>query len=174
MKIFSILFILLLTACGSESDSAPGQLFDIELSESQKQSFIDAASKTIGRPYKWGGQDLKNGFDCSGLMVWAFNDMGYQWFAYSDGYTKDITAQNFFDFNSIPFTSSDNLAPGDFIFFDANNDNHHEHVSIFLEQNENGFYVLDAYSKAGTVQKRYVVDFWQKNPSFGKPVYWVE
>jgi cell wall-associated NlpC family hydrolase len=37
---------------------------------------IQAALTQIGKPYVWGGESETNGFDCSGLMQWAFAKAG--------------------------------------------------------------------------------------------------
>jgi murein DD-endopeptidase MepM/ murein hydrolase activator NlpD len=37
---------------------------------------IAAARSQIGKPYIWGGTDEANGFDCSGLMQWAYDQAG--------------------------------------------------------------------------------------------------
>jgi cell wall-associated NlpC family hydrolase len=35
-----------------------------------------AALKAVGVPYRWGGTSLSGGFDCSGLVRWAYGRVG--------------------------------------------------------------------------------------------------
>ncbi|MFJ2819093.1 C40 family peptidase [Streptomyces sp. NPDC087294] len=39
--------------------------------------YVSYALKQVGKPYVWGGTG-PDGFDCSGLIVWAWRQMGYQ------------------------------------------------------------------------------------------------
>lgn len=41
-----------------------------------RDAFVAAVRSQVGRPYIWGGQDPKIGFDCSGLVIWAMNQAG--------------------------------------------------------------------------------------------------
>ncbi|MGL4571596.1 MAG: C40 family peptidase, partial [Clostridium sp.] len=45
-----------------------------------QQKVVQSARKLIGKPYVWGGNypplGNSNGTDCSGLMQWAYNDIG--------------------------------------------------------------------------------------------------
>lgn len=48
------------------------QLHEKEL----RQAVIDYASSFVGRPYRWGGDDPMEGFDCSGLAVEVLKSVG--------------------------------------------------------------------------------------------------
>jgi cell wall-associated NlpC family hydrolase len=34
------------------------------------------ALQAVGVPYRWGGSSPRNGFDCSGLVYWAYSRLG--------------------------------------------------------------------------------------------------
>ncbi len=141
------------------------------LSENEREAFVRAAESAIGYKYTWGGQSKDVGFDCSGLIVWALNSIGIDHFA-ADGYlVHDITAQKFYDDNVEHMFDIRNLERGDLIFFDADQDGHIEHMSIFdkMESLEE-IWVIDAYSVVWEVAHRQVENFWGKNPSFGRLV----
>ncbi len=61
----------------------------------------------IGKPYVWGGAG-PNGFDCSGLVVWAYEHVGI----YLEHYTGD-------QWNEGEHIPTSELAPGDLVFFYA-------------------------------------------------------
>jgi len=74
---------------------------------SQYSGVVGYAMQELGTPYVWGG-GAPGGFDCSGLVMWAYAQMGValphssyaQW-----GYGVEV--------------SRDQLEPGDLVFFDG-------------------------------------------------------
>ncbi|MGE4292903.1 MAG: C40 family peptidase [Desulfovibrio sp.] len=70
-------------------------------------SVADTARSAIGRPYRWGGDSPGEGFDCSGLVYWAFARHGVRvprpsW--------EQIHA-------GVPVGRGAPLVPGDLLFF---------------------------------------------------------
>jgi cell wall-associated NlpC family hydrolase len=39
---------------------------------------VKAALSTVGTPYRWGGESPVTGFDCSGLVRWAYGRVGVE------------------------------------------------------------------------------------------------
>lgn len=76
---------------------------------------LNAVQNVLGTPYVWGGKEL-GGFDCSGLMWWAYRQVGVkidrtseqQWA--STGVVVDTGT------NGVP--NEANLSPGDLVFFE--------------------------------------------------------
>jgi cell wall-associated NlpC family hydrolase len=80
------------------------------------------AKKYMGTPYKWGGSTPQTGFDCSGLVQWAYAKSGITIPRTSE---QQILATN--------GTSVDrgHLRPGDLVFFrNASGDVHHVGISL--------------------------------------------
>ena len=66
------------------------------------------AVREVGMPYRWGGESPSNGFDCSGLVRWAYARIGVElphssYALYGEG-RRVATSQ---------------LEPGDVLFFDG-------------------------------------------------------
>jgi len=67
---------------------------------------IDLSRAQVGRPYVWGGASPLTSFDCSGLVQWAFGQIGTR---------LPRTAQEQYD--ATDRLSRDQLQPGDLVFF---------------------------------------------------------
>jgi cell wall-associated NlpC family hydrolase len=68
---------------------------------------IEIAMTTIGTPYIWGGESYEEGgFDCSGLMLWAFNQVG-----------KSLPRTAAEQFAATERIAAADVRPGDMIFF---------------------------------------------------------
>ena len=103
---------------------APGKIATASLAAANKQSstVLSRAVNVLGTPYRWGGSSPSKGFDCSGLVKYAFND---------------VSAVD------LPRTSSEmasghgqkverkDLKPGDLLFFNIKS-RKVNHVAIYL------------------------------------------
>jgi cell wall-associated NlpC family hydrolase len=69
---------------------------------------LTEAKKYMGTPYKWGGSTPQTGFDCSGLVQWAYAKAGVQ--------IPRVTDQQFIAGNGAPVRKAE-LRPGDLVFF---------------------------------------------------------
>ncbi len=83
---------------------------------------VEEASKYIGTQYHWGGSTPQTGFDCSGLMQWAYAQAGIS--------TPRVTYDQIDAANAIAVPSVDDLKPGDLVFFSNAGDVHH--VGMYL------------------------------------------
>jgi cell wall-associated NlpC family hydrolase len=69
---------------------------------------LDAALDMVGTPYRWGGESPATGFDCSGLVRWAYGRVGVElphnsYALYSEGRRVRETR----------------MEPGDILFFEG-------------------------------------------------------
>lgn len=70
-----LLFVALLSlqGCGKSRVSADAPTRYGKLSGA---AVVKTARTQIGKPYKFGGNSPKTGFDCSGLIVWSYKQYG--------------------------------------------------------------------------------------------------
>jgi cell wall-associated NlpC family hydrolase len=78
---------------------------------------VEAAQHEIGVPYVWGGS-TPAGFDCSGLVMWAYAQVGISLPHYSGGQYDDTT--------QIPLAD---IEPGDLLFYGPGGS---EHVAMYI------------------------------------------
>jgi len=83
---------------------------------------VAAAESQLGVPYVWGGESPGHGFDCSGLVAWAWGQAGVSLPHYSGAQMADTT----------PVPISD-LQPGDLLFYGPGGS---EHVAMFIGNGE--------------------------------------
>jgi hypothetical protein len=87
---------------------------------------VAEARKYLGTPYQWGGSTPKTGFDCSGLVQWAYAKGGIRIPRTSE---EQILASN-----GTPVNRAD-LEPGDLVFFrNSAGDVHHVGISLGGDQ----------------------------------------
>lgn len=96
---------------------------------------INIAKRYLGMPYKWGGNNPKSSFDCSGLMQYVFKQIGV---------TLPRTSQQQQKVGKA--VSLNALQPGDLVF--VGNPAHHEAMYI------GGGKIIEAPHTGGTVQIR--------------------
>jgi cell wall-associated NlpC family hydrolase len=107
--------------------------------ESPGTQALDVARKLLGTPYSYGGTDLK-GFDCSGLVRYAFNQSGVEIFRAS----QRIDPQK--------------IEPGDLVFF-ALSANRISHVGIYAGQSH---FIHSPSSGKGVSYASLENPYWQK------------
>ena len=78
---------------------------------------VQAAEREIGVPYVWGGESPA-GFDCSGLVAWAYAQVGISLPHYSGAQYDDTT--------HIPLAD---IEPGDLLFYGPGGS---EHVAMYV------------------------------------------
>lgn len=83
-------------------DIAPGeQVFDV-------QEALDIMSQYLGQPYVWGGKNPSEGFDCSGLLSYAFGLIDI-----------DLSGNAAMQYDKTVAISEDEAKPGDLVFWET-------------------------------------------------------
>ena len=101
------------------------------------------AQRYLGIPYLWGGASPKTGFDCSGLVLYVYAQVGVQ---LSHGATDQQRASR-----PVPLNA---LQPGDLVFYgDAG---YSYHVAIYV----GGGQVIEAPRTGSVVSYDGVDDAW--------------
>lgn len=111
---------------------------------------VNIAMSTLGRPYKWGGDNPQQGFDCSGLMRYVHKN------AVGINIPRTAAAQQ----NASRTVSYQNLQPGDMLFFKIGKRTNHVGVYIgdrkFVHAPSSGKRVTVATMDSAYWHKRFV------------------
>ena len=69
---------------------------------------VRAALEAVGTPYRWGGESPANGFDCSGLVRWAYGRVGL-----------DLPHNSYALYGEGRRVRESRMEPGDILFFEG-------------------------------------------------------
>lgn len=101
-----------------------------ELTSKEVESIFDMLKTLKNTPYVWGGNN-NLGLDCSGLLIYLLNNLGFKKFVYKNSLVYDLTADNLYRYNTKKISNIKELKKGDIIFFDMNEDGTFDHMVIF-------------------------------------------
>lgn len=90
-----------------------------------RDTIVQYAKQSINTPYKWGGNDLNTGVDCSGFVQAIYKKLGYNLPRLSKDQLK-----------SSKEVSIDNLLPGDLVFYKSKDYDTISHVGIYIGDNQ--------------------------------------
>ncbi len=89
--------------------------------DSEQMAAVQAAVSQLGTPYVFGGEEPGVGFDCSGLVQWAWGQAGV---------TIPRTTEA--EWPALPHVSLDALEPGDLLFYyNLDGDDQVDHVVMY-------------------------------------------
>lgn len=89
-----------------------------------RQTAIAKLMKQIGKPYVWGGTSPKTGFDCSGLVYYAYKDLVK--------FKIPRTANAMYHSKNAKPVNRAALQRGDLVFFKINRGHLADHVGVYL------------------------------------------
>jgi len=114
--------------------------------ESPGTQALDVARKMLGRPYRYGGTDPK-GFDCSGLVRYAFSQSGVE----LPRTSREI-------FRASQRIDPEKIEPGDLVFFTLSA-NKISHVGIYAGQSR---FIHSPSSGKGVSYASMANPYWQR------------
>jgi cell wall-associated NlpC family hydrolase len=146
MRIFLLLTVLLLSACGSSRDNIRPHNSGSAVSAKKVTSY---AKSLVGAPYKYGGNSPDSGFDCSGFVGHVFR--------HTEGIKLPRNTRQISRHGS-PVKSSQ-LRPGDLVFYETNRLSY-SHVGIYLGNDR----FIHAPSSGGKVRVEDMnLSYWKKH-----------
>ncbi|RWR03532.1 endopeptidase [[Pantoea] beijingensis] len=106
----------------------------------------------LGKPYLWGGTSPHTGFDCSGLV----------WYAYKDLVKFKIprTANEMYHLRDAATINREALEKGDLVFFRINNRGAADHVGVYLG---NGKFIQSPRTGKDIQISALGDDYWQRH-----------
>ncbi len=116
---FKTFFIVLICAIVVSCSSAPKSTKKIVFNESKANAIVSLAKRMVGMPYRYGGANPLEGFDCSGLVLFTHSQV-------SSGIPRVSKAQ-FQQAKTIPLNQ---LKPGDLLFYKTASTP--THVTIYI------------------------------------------
>lgn len=115
----------------ADTETAAAKLAPLKMSKAHRARYQKARETAmnklmgqLGKPYQWGGASPHTGFDCSGLV----------WYAYKDlvKYKIPRTANEMFHLRDAAQIDRESLQKGDLVFFRINNRGAADHVGVYL------------------------------------------
>ncbi len=165
----SVFFVIVLFGLGSCTSVGSGLTLQIPASPGQAQAALDAAMTRSGCPYVWAGNGPDH-FDCSGLIVWAYQVALEDSHLFSDGNSvvSDVTMDTLFRYNIAEINAAEAL-PGDLVFI-TNEVDTMTHGGLVLAMktdsvqfiNASSFYdkvLVDEWPLSGTVRAQWIAGY---------------
>ncbi|MGM3176234.1 C40 family peptidase [Dickeya lacustris] len=115
-----------------------------------KQTAMNKLMSQIGKPYHWGGSSPYSGFDCSGLVYYAYKDVVK--------IPIPRTANEMFHLRDAAPIKKNELESGDLVFFRITNRGAADHVGVYLG---NGRFIQSPRTGSDIKISKLSEDYWQ-------------
>lgn len=117
-----------------------------------RETAMNKLMSQLGKPYQWGGTSPHTGFDCSGLV----------WYAYKDVVKFKIprTANEMYHLRDAAPINREALEKGDLVFFRINNRGAADHVGVYLG---NGRFIQSPRTGKDIQISQLSDDYWQRH-----------
>lgn len=92
--------------------------------QTAKQTAMNKLMDQLGKPYRWGGSSPRTGFDCSGLIYYAYKDLV--------NFRIPRTANEMYHLRDASPVDRGELARGDLVFFRTRGRGAADHVGVYV------------------------------------------
>lgn len=117
-----------------------------------KMTAMNKLMSQIGKPYQWGGNSPYTGFDCSGLVYYAYKDVVK--------IPIPRTANEMYHLRDAAPINKGELEIGDLVFFRINGRGTADHVGVYLG---NGKFIQSPRTGADIKISKLSEDYWQEH-----------
>ncbi|PRA30874.1 C40 family peptidase [Pseudomonas poae] len=119
-----LVIVSLSLVISSASASLPPRVtFSSTMKETSIDNVVDRAHELLGTPYKWGGNSVEQGFDCSSFLVYLFKTEANIQIPRTTAAMHRSTATTI---------QRNALKPGDAVFFKGNGRGQVSHVGLYI------------------------------------------
>ncbi|MBJ7221011.1 MULTISPECIES: C40 family peptidase [unclassified Brenneria] len=115
-----------------------------------KLTAMNKLMSQVGKPYRWGGSSPFTGFDCSGLVYYAYKDVVK--------IPIPRTANEMYHLRDAAPIQKSELESGDLVFFRINNRGVADHVGVYLG---NGKFIQSPRTGSDIRISKLSEDYWQ-------------
>lgn len=118
--------------------------------QNARQTAMNKLMSQIGKPYRWGGSSPYSGFDCSGLVYYAYKDLVK--------IPLPRTANEMFHLRDAAPIKQNELESGDLVFFRISHRGAADHVGVYLG---NGRFIQSPRTGSDIRISKLNEDYWQ-------------
>ena len=140
--------------CVKVKTTAPTTLADAHKVKVQKatKTAMSTLMNQIGKPYRWGGTSPRTGFDCSGLVYYAYKDLVK--------FRIPRTANEMYHLRDAAPIERGELKNGDLVFFRTQGRGTADHVGVYVG---NGKFIQSPRSGQEIQITSLSEDYWQRH-----------
>lgn len=165
ISLFSLMLLICAAAFAAEKDTdAPKYNSNIDIQPllindktTEGNNLLKFALEQVGVPYHKGGTSPETGFDCSGFVLYVFNEIKGISLPHSSLVLSKIGQR----------IKMAGLHPGDLVFFHINPHNSVSHVGIYLGDNR---FIHDPNRNSDGVEVSTLTGYWAKHFMLGRRI----
>ncbi|MEW7314819.1 C40 family peptidase [Buttiauxella gaviniae] len=135
----------------AEQPTTIAQAHKVRVQKAQKTA-MNKLMGQIGKPYRWGGTSPRTGFDCSGLVYYAYKDLVK--------FRIPRTANEMYHLRDASSVDRGELETGDLVFFRTQGRGTADHVGVYVG---NGKFIQSPRSGRDIQITSLSEDYWQRH-----------